>query len=211
MVVVDVFSCFPVVRQLHGESTKLILNALKDVFSDFGIREAIISDYGPCYKGEEFHTCAKFDIVHQTGASYNHQANSIAKCAIQTIKHFMVKNQNDTWLALLILKSTPISGIDMSPAKLLCNRKFRTNIPLVKLASSLADQARLRNENLTKYQTGSKALVSLNLGTCVLYDKNPDNSTKRPEWSKGVVMDIDGPGRKYKIENDAGRNVTRTR
>ena len=28
----------------------------------------------------------------------------------------MIKNQNDTWLALLILKSAPISGIDRSPA-----------------------------------------------------------------------------------------------
>ena len=116
----------------------------------------------------------------------------------------MIKNQNDMWLALLILKSIPISGIDRSLAELLCNRKFRTNIPLIKHASSLADQARLRNENSTKYQTGSKELVPLNLGSCVLYDKYPDNNTKRPDWS------IDGPGRKYKIENDAGKNVTRT-
>ena len=99
----------------------------------------------------------------------------------------------------------------MSPDELLCNRKFRTNIPLIKHASSLAYQARLRNKNSTKYQTGSKELVPLNLGSCVLYDKNPDNKTKRPEWLRGVVMDIDGPGRKYKIENDVGKNVTRTR
>ena len=78
MVVVDIFSCFPVVRQLHGESTKLVLNALKDIFSNFGIPEIIISDNGPCYKSQEFNNfCDKFDIVHQTGASYNHQANSI--------------------------------------------------------------------------------------------------------------------------------------
>ena len=61
-------------------TTKLVLNALKGVFSDFGIPEVIISDNGPCYKNEEFHSfCAKFDIVHQTGASYNHQANSVAE------------------------------------------------------------------------------------------------------------------------------------
>ena len=93
MVVVDLFSHFPVVRQLHGETTKLILNAFKGLFSDFGIPKVIISDNGPCYKSEEFHSfCAKFDIVHQTGASYNHLANSITEHAIQTIKHLMVKN-----------------------------------------------------------------------------------------------------------------------
>ena len=185
---------------------------MKNIFSDFGIPEIIISDNGPCYKIQEFNDfCAKFDIVHQTGASCNHQANSVIEHAIQTIKHLMIKNQNDTWLALLILKSTPISGIDRSLAELLCNRNFRTNIPLIKYASSLADQARLRNKNSTKYQTGSKELVPLNLGSHVLYNKYLDSKTKRPDWSKGVVTDIDGQGRKYKIENDAGKNVTRTR
>ena len=53
-------------------------------------------------------------IFHQTGAVSNHQANSIADSVIQTIKHLMVKNQNETWLALLILKSMPISGTDES-------------------------------------------------------------------------------------------------
>ena len=49
------------------------------------------------------------------------------------------------------------------------------------------------------------------MGSHVLYDKDPNNNTKRPEWSKGVVKDVEGPGPKYTIENDAGKNVTRTR
>ena len=95
---------------------------------------------------------------------------------IQTIKHLMVKNQNDTWLAPLILKSTPITGIDRSPAELLCNRHFRTNIPMIQHASNLSSQAKFCNEDPTKYQTGSKELVPLNLGSHVLYDKNPDST-----------------------------------
>ena len=82
---------------------------------------------------------------------------------------------------------------------------------MIQHASSLSSQAKLCNEDSTKYQTGSKALVPLNLGTCVLYYKNPDNSTKRPDWSKGVVTDIDGKGRKYNIQSDTGKNVTRNR
>ena len=122
----------------------------------------------------------------------------------------MITSSSSCLITLLILKSTPISEIDRSVAELLCNRKFRTNIPLIKHASSLVDQERLRNKNSTKYQTGSKELVPLNFGSHVLYNKYPDNKTKRPDWSKGAVTDIDGPGRKYKIENDAGKNVTRT-
>ena len=212
MVTIDLFSRFPVVRQLCGESMKLVLDALKDVFSIFGIPETIISNNGPCYKSQEFNNfCARFEISHITGASYNHQANSIAECMIQTIKQLMVKNQNDTWLALLILKATPMAGIDRSLAEFLCNRHFRTNIPIIQHASDLSCKAKLHKEDPTKYQTGSKELVPLDLGTHVLYDKTPDNSTKRPEWSKGVVKDIQEPGRKYTIESDTGKNVTRTR
>ena len=145
---IDLFSCFLVVRQLYGESTKLVLDALKDIFSDFGIPEAIISDNGPCYKSQEFNSfCAKFEINHITGASYNHRANFIAERMIQTIKQLMVKTQGDTWLALLILKSTPMTGIDKSPTELLCNRRFRTNIPMIQHASDLSHRARLHNES----------------------------------------------------------------
>ena len=35
MVVVDLFSCFPVVRQLHGENTKLALNAFERCIQQF--------------------------------------------------------------------------------------------------------------------------------------------------------------------------------
>ena len=103
-----------------------------------------------------------------------------------------------------------MNGIDRSPAELLCNRHFRTNIPMIQHASDLLSKARLHNENPTKYQTGSRELVPLSLGSHVIYDKNPD-STKRPEWSKGVIKDIEGPGHKYTIESDTGKNVTRTR
>ena len=104
-----------------------------------------------------------------------------------------------------------MNGIDGSLAEHLCNRHFRTNIPMIQHASDLSYKARPHNEDPTKYQTGSKELVPLSLGTHVLYNKNPDNSTKRPECSKGVIKDIEGPGHKYTIESDAGKNVTRTR
>ena len=69
ILIIDLFSHFPIVRQLHGESTKVVLNALKDVFSDFGIPKFIISDNGLCYKSQEFNTfCAKFEINHITEA-----------------------------------------------------------------------------------------------------------------------------------------------
>ena len=82
---------------------------------------------------------------------------------------------------------------------------------MIQQASDLSCKAKLCNEDRTKYLTASKELVPLNLGTHVLYDKYPNNSTKRPEWSKGVIKDLEGPGCKYTIESETGKNVTRTR
>ena len=105
-----------------------------------------------------------------------------------------------------------MTGIDKSLAELLYNRHFRTNIPMIQHASDLSHRARLCNEDSTKYQTGSKELVSIPIGSHVIYDSNPDSSkAKRPEWSKGIIKDFNGPGRKYTIENDSGRQLTRTR
>ena len=71
-----------------------------------------------------------------------------------------------------------MTGIDKSQAEVLCNRHFRTNIPMIQHASDLSHRARLRNEDSTKYQTCSKELVPLSLGSCVLYDKNPAKNSK---------------------------------
>ena len=96
ILLIDLFSHFPVVRHLAGENMKTVLKAMQNVFADFGIAEVIIGDNGPCYKSQEFNSFgARFEINHITGASYNHQTNSIAECMIQTTKQLMVKNQND--------------------------------------------------------------------------------------------------------------------
>ena len=56
ILLIDLFSCFPVVRQLAGENTKTVLKAMQNIFADFGIPEVIISDNGPCYKSQGFLT-----------------------------------------------------------------------------------------------------------------------------------------------------------
>ena len=60
ILVVDLFSRFPVIRKLAGESTHVVLEAIKDIFSDFGIPEAIITDNGPCYKSQKFSKFVKY-------------------------------------------------------------------------------------------------------------------------------------------------------
>ena len=213
ILVVDLFSRFPVIRKLAGESTCVVLEAMKDIFSDFEIPETIINDNGPCYKSQEFSDfCQKFEVEHITGSAYNHQANAIAERNIQTIKHLMSKNPNNEWLALLIFKSTPMTGIDKSPSELLCNRKFWINLPLIQHASELASKAKLKTHVKTSMDNTGKDLPLIPIGSQIVYNSNPDHKTKMPEWSKGTIKDVSGPGHKYIVVNDdSGRLLIRSR
>ena len=121
----------------------------------------------------------------------------------------MAKNPRDIWLALLIFKLMPITGIDRSPSELLCCHKFKTNLPLIQQASHFAQHAKLKSTNV---DSKGKDLIPIPIGSHIIYDSNPDHKTKWPDWLKGVVKDISGPGRKYTIVNDdTGQILTRTR
>ena len=48
LLVVDVTSHFPVVRILPNESSRSVINALKGIYSDFGLPRRVLSDNGPC-------------------------------------------------------------------------------------------------------------------------------------------------------------------
>ena len=47
LLIVDVTSQFPVVRNLPSESTRSVLNALKGVYCDFGLPKRVLTDNGP--------------------------------------------------------------------------------------------------------------------------------------------------------------------
>ena len=50
---------------------------------------------------------------------------------VQTIKQIMNKNAENTWLAMLIFRSTDIPGVNKSPSEILNVRKYRTNLPMI--------------------------------------------------------------------------------
>ena len=74
--VVDVTSHFSVVRILSNESSRSVINALKGIYSDFGLPRRVLSDNGPCFKSQEVHTefHAKLSIMVEKSSAYNHQS-----------------------------------------------------------------------------------------------------------------------------------------
>ena len=49
ILMIDLFSHFPVVGQLSGENMKTVLKAIQSIFADSRIPEVIFSDNGLCF------------------------------------------------------------------------------------------------------------------------------------------------------------------
>ena len=124
----------------------------------------------------------------------------------------MTKNLDNEWLAMLIFKATHIPSINKSPAELLNARKYRTNLPRINLSQGMNEpEIEMLIDKHQKVAVTRKELPKLDVGTPVLYDKNPDSSKiKHPKWAKGTVKDRQNP-RKYEILTDNDRVVTQSR
>ena len=130
--VVDVSSRFPVVRILPNETTKSVLNALKGVYSDFGLPRRALTDNGPCFRCQEFiNFHAKLNVAVEKSSAYNHQSVVSVEWMVQTIKQILVKNAENAWLAMLIFRSTDIPGANKNSSEILNGCKYRTNLPMI--------------------------------------------------------------------------------
>ena len=98
---------------------------------------------------------------------------------------------------MLIFKATMTPKIQKSPSELLNSHKYRTNLPLI-------DFSQLRNDEpveklihkceIKAKSTSGKELPKLDIGTTVLYAKNPDSTkVKRPKWCKGTIKNRQDP------------------
>ena len=141
LLTVDVTSRFPVVRILSSETNRSVLNAIKGIYSEFGLPKRVLTDNGSCFKSRdftEFH--AKLDIKVEHSSAYNHQSVGSVECMVQTMKQILRKNGENAWLAMLIYRATDIPGINKSPSELLNGRKYRTNLPVIDLHKKETEQ-----------------------------------------------------------------------
>ena len=198
LLVVDVTSWFPVVRILRNEMTTSVINALKGIYCDFGLPKKITSDNGPCFKAadfKEFH--AKLGVFTETCSAYNHTSVGSVERMVQMVKQIMTKNPNNTWLAMLIFKATMLPEVQKSPTEILNSCKYRTNLPMIDFSQSRNNEPvekLIHKCKLKDKSTPGKELPKLEVGTPVLYDKNPDSTkVKSPKWCKGTIKNRQDP------------------
>ena len=118
-----------------------VVSHTKSIFARHGILKLVISDNGPQFISSEYKNFPrKLDFIHDTSSPRYPESNGKAKRHIQTVKKTLKKTltqEDDLYLALLNLRSSP--GVDgsLSPAFILMGRQPRTLLSSVKISDAL--------------------------------------------------------------------------
>ncbi|XP_052809379.1 uncharacterized protein K02A2.6-like [Mya arenaria] len=211
IVIVDYYSKYIDTEKLESETTSDITSALMKVFSSHGIPNTLISDNGPQFSSSEFKTfCEEHGIIHLTSSPHFQSSNGEAERAVQTVKRMWSKSLNKN-LALLDYRTTPLDGVNLSPAQVLMGRRPRNLLPASKAVlkpSSVdpntdkthLDHQKQRQKLYYDQRRGAKELVLLQNGQNVRISPNP-NSQNPGKWTPGIVVEKHDKPRSFVVQS----------
>ena len=216
ILIMDYYSKFPIVRELPNNTTSAtIVRLMKQIFSEHGVPQSIVSDNGPQFQSAIFKEFTQeWMIQHRTSSPRYPQSNGFAERGVQSIKSALKKAKAsgmDREMALLCLRTTPIDHMLPSPAELLFNRKFLSNLPMRRNDPSNKEEIRSRlKERQVKqkhyHDKGAKDLPPLTTGQHVrlLNDNNG-------HWEPAIIKAPYPEPRFYLVETDDGSVLRRNR
>ena len=208
LLLTDVYSKAPFVRPLANTGAYATVRAMKSIFSENGIPLKIISDNGTHFTAGEFKRFAEawgFEMI-LSSPEYP-RGHALIERHIQTVKKCMHKcdvSRYDFYLALLVLRSTPLGPDLPSPAELLQERRFRTTLPTYvpdpPNSESVSQKLKGRQAKAAvQYNRSAKAKPELVEGQPVrIWNKR----TRR--WEPALVNGEAGTPRSYVVQRIAG-------
>ena len=216
LLTVDYYSKFIEVDRLQDLRSKATIEVLKAQFCRHGIPEVIRNDGGPQFASKDFaRFCKEYGIAHKTSSPHFPSANGEVERAVQTVKRLWRK-ATDKQLALLDYRTTPLEGVNLSPAQLLMGRRPRNKLPslrelLTPTAYNRRDVIQRLNQQKAnqKFYHDSKSasdLPPLLPGDQVRMAPNP--GSKR--WNPAIVVKRHVSPRSYIVES-GGHEYRRNR
>jgi hypothetical protein len=158
--------------------------------------------------------CARWNISMVTSSPTYYRSHGLVERCVQIVKQMLRKSRElgeDSFLALLELRNTPLSGIGFSPAELSLSRRLCTMVPvmantLVPWVVSNAREKLLQNQVHQKkdYDRGTRPLAPLEAGDTV---RVRISSTWEPAQVTGKC---DTP-RSYDVITSGGQHLRRNR
>ena len=87
MCIVDYNSKFPVIKRLEGLSAENLTNAVKIIFTEYGMPHKLMSDAGTNFISDRFQKFYRaINVELATSSGYHHQSNGQVKACIKFIK-----------------------------------------------------------------------------------------------------------------------------
>jgi len=214
LLVVDYFSKFPFVFELHDKTASSVIASLKSLYSIHGVPVTLFADNMP-FASQQFQNFAVtwgFDVV--TSSPDFPQSNGQAERSIQTVKGLFKKAEeslSDPYVAMLNYRATPLSDSDKSPAELLFNRRLRTKLPVPvgKLVPTFVEATRPQLvERQRKYKVVhdryARDLPVLQQGDVVRLQQ-------KDRLVKGEVVAKHNSPRSYVVKTESGSTLRRNR
>ena len=127
-------SQFPIVRRLTSMMAHHIADHCKQIFSEYGWPETLISNNGQFYASETFKKLmTEYNVNHNTSSPHYPQSNGLAEKYVQIVKnlfHKANKEGQDLYKCFMTYRNTPLSSTSLSLMQMLSNRITRSNLPL---------------------------------------------------------------------------------
>ena len=115
LVLVDYTSCFPIVWKLKSMTAQHIADHIKQIFTEYGWPNTIVSDNGPCYTSETFkELMIEYWVNHITSLPHYPQSNGLAEKYVQIIKNIFYKAKEE--------------GQDLHKCLMIC-RSYQVDLP----------------------------------------------------------------------------------
>ena len=132
IIIADYMSKYPIIEHLgHDTTSYAVAKITSKYISLFGAPHSIISDNGPQFIGKPYkQLMSSFNISHVTSSPHHSRSHGFIERMIRTVKAVMKKESQDTDLALLVLRTTPIGSQLPSPAELIFGRQVTCNLPI---------------------------------------------------------------------------------
>ena len=201
LLIVDYTIRFSVAHTLSSMTCLHVTNQCKQIFSEYGLAETLISDNGPCYTSQAFTSVMQsYNNNHITSSLHYPQSNCLAEKYVQIVKSlfYKVKEEGkDFYRCLMIYCNTPFTCSLQSPMQILQGRNARSDLPVLKTARK---QLCIQPEVIRNTDTHAALPThDLHLGQQVMFQ---DSTNKC--WYPGLNESLCPEPRSYKITTRDG-------
>lgn len=209
-IVVDAHSKWPEVEIMSSTTAEKTVEALRVMFSRYGLPEQLVSDNGPQFISAEFRNFLEANrIKHILSAPYHPASNGQAERFVQTLKRTLRAGEKKAKSVQHLLveflfeyRATSHATTNVSPSQLFLKRQMKTRFDLMKPSTKEHVSAKQAEQKFHHDRQGKHR--SLAPGTPVMVR----DYTGSNKWIPGIVIQKLGPVT-YHIEIAPGRIVKR--